>query len=140
MTTRRVFVMDHDPGRDVSDAERFGEVLYLYQHKERRPSVFSHALLKDVFSRMEEAEYDPDIDFVVVTGNMAMVTLVVTSLVARDGTVNLLLFDSAQEEYVQRTVCERSDHAGTSDRDVQGGARSQPGDDAGGGGARAGSP
>ena len=103
-TDRRVFVMDKDPRRDVSDAGRYGELLFVYDAGEHKPSVWSNAMIKDVLDRMTRMEYDADIDYVVVTGNTVMITLVVCSLLARDGMLNLLLFDSAQEEYVHKTV------------------------------------
>lgn len=104
MTQRRVFVMDEDPKRDVSDARRFGELMHVYVHGSRKPALWSNALMVDALARMEAMEYDPDIDFVVVTGNMAMIAMLIANLMARDGTINMLLFDSLQEEYVQKTV------------------------------------
>ena len=103
MTDRRVFMIDSDPKHDVSDARRFGSLQTLWGRHEPRPSVFSHAFVKETTSRMDELEYDPEVDYIVVTGNVVMNTVLITSLAMRDDTVNLLLYDSAMEEYVHKT-------------------------------------
>lgn len=98
---RRAFVLDLDGKHDVSDAERYGRVTAVYRDGEPRPPLWSNSFVREF---MERTKFDPFLDFLIITGNMNANVLVVAHLVANYDNVNLLLFDSAQCEYVLRTI------------------------------------
>jgi len=104
MTDRKVFVVDRDTRHDISDARRFGEITYIYDERDRKPSVWSNALIKDVMARLERCDYDADLDYILVVGNVVTIVMIVANLAMAYDTLNLLLFDASQEEYVHKTV------------------------------------
>lgn len=100
---RLVFAMEPTK-HDLSDAERYGELVYLFGIDDRRPSMWTNAFLEDCMDRMESNGYVPERDFVVAGAPHTPVMLWVTHLVSTYDTVNLLLFDSAREEYMHKMV------------------------------------
>ena len=102
MSHRRAFVIDHNSKQDVSDASRFGQIVYLFAHGERPPSLFSNAFIVECMHRMED--FDELLDYFVVSGNVNATTLVTATLVSKYDTVNLLLFDASNSEYVHKAI------------------------------------
>lgn len=100
---RRVFALEPTT-HNVSDALRFGEIVYLYDLEERRPSMWTNSFLEDCMQRMEANGFSQDHDFILASGSHTLVLIWVTHLVSTLDTVHLLLFDSKQEEYVHRMV------------------------------------
>jgi len=101
--TRTVYVLE--PTRhDLNDASRFGDLFYIYQPEERRPSMWTNAFLEDCMKRMEANGYDYERDYFLVGGPHTPVTLLAVHLVATFDVVNLLLFDAVQSEYIHRMI------------------------------------
>ena len=50
------------------------------------------------------AEFDPDTDFVAMTGQNVVIALAVSYVLSNFGRVRLLLFDARTSKYVERTV------------------------------------
>jgi hypothetical protein len=95
------------PGRDdVSRARRFGEVTYLFGASDRRPPIWSDEFQAELAERLRARGYDPDVDYVVMTGHLATVALFVSAVHAAwpGSRPQALFYDKAQEDYVQRRL------------------------------------
>lgn len=91
---RRVFV-PNDAGHDMTDAKRYGELVYMTRGALRRSAVRDHA--KAV--RMAIATSRPD-DYVVVGGLSIMTAIAAAAFAARHGHVNFLLWERGR--YIRR--------------------------------------
>lgn len=91
---RRVFV-PNDAGHDMSDARRFGQVVYMTRGALRRSAVRDHA--KAV--RIAISTSHPD-DYVVVGGLSIMTAIAAAAFAARHGHVNFLLWENGR--YIRR--------------------------------------
>lgn len=84
---RRVFV-PNDAGHDMSDAKRFGEVVYMTRGALRRNAVREHA--KAIRSALSTSSPD---DYVVVGGLSIITAIAAAAFAARHGHVNFLLWE-----------------------------------------------
>ncbi len=104
----RVFLVEKSQRSfDLSSAEHYGELNYLFSHREGRPSLLNaEAYQAYVLNRLKELEFDLENDLFCVTGSILAVTQAMAALVVYAGLdrVNLLLFNSSSGLYEKRTV------------------------------------
>lgn len=100
-TRQRLRAMILEPSRfDVSKASRHGTMTYIFGHDAARPALFDREY-RDVLQReLERLQFDPDTDFFVATGAVAVIAVSVAELVRIYGRVKLLCFDARDDEYV----------------------------------------
>lgn len=103
-TTRLAFVLDGSMRFDISPAKRHGDVKYVFDPNEEKPSIWSVTYYEHAVNKMLAQEFDPDIDYLVAAGSQVPLLLLVATLVARFGQINLLLFDSTTSEYIHKRV------------------------------------
>ena len=108
-----VYVFASESGRfNTAGAVQFGQVRHC--NPEGSVSVFNtDAAMDFVDSRLES--FDPDTDFIAMTGQNVVVSLAVGHVLATFGRVRLLLFDARSSKYVERTV-HHSSHSADSER------------------------
>lgn len=89
----------------VDKLERFGDVMYLFAEEERRPPIFDVATYSRVIkTRLEELGYNPAYDFLVMSGSSNANYVMLSTLVAAFGTVKVLMWHSATENYAERQI------------------------------------
>lgn len=97
----KVFVFAPSDGRfNVESAAAYGEIV------RKNPdgiSLFNTDQLTTVLSESVE-EFEPDSDFITLTGNNVVVSLAVALTLSAYGRVRLLIFDARSSKYVERTV------------------------------------
>lgn len=108
MTVRApiVVVPTQNPKFNLSAAESFGTLTYL-SSKATGKSINpfkTGAAIEEICERLAQLEYDPDRDFVAMTGGTLLVTLLVLAVVARHGRVKVLFFDAVNNTYVVREL------------------------------------
>jgi hypothetical protein len=100
---RKVFVLEPTK-HDLTDASRFGDIIYLYHPEERRPPMWTHAFIQDCLARLEKNDYDPEVDYFLIGGPHTPVTLLAAHMIREFPAANLLLFDSTQSEYIPKLI------------------------------------
>ncbi len=101
----RAFVLEQTI-QSTRKAEKFGHVVLLYERMQdypnplRRPQDFQSILV----CRLANEGFDPDEDFIVVTGRMTAVVILVAAVVAAFGSARLLLYEMDRGEYVEVPV------------------------------------
>ena len=102
--TTRVFVIEPVRAQlDISTAEEFGEVIYVFEHDMRRCSVFRHEEFgKAVLRRLQELKFSPDIDCICIVGTMITVVVALIAISQTYDTFNVLLFNATDGTYVHR--------------------------------------
>ncbi len=92
------------PNIDVSRAEEFGEVTFVFKPNDRRCSVFHTPEFGNaVVQRLEAAGYDPARDYFCVAGSMVSVITALVAIVSHWGAVRVLVYSAPNSKYVERT-------------------------------------
>lgn len=95
---------------DLTPAMVFGEVVFLFERTGERTSIWSEDFSSCVLDKLEEINYDPDIDFIVVSGAIVTLSLAIAVIAADYGVIKLLLYHSAEAGYVSRKItCEEEE-------------------------------
>jgi hypothetical protein len=90
---------------NVSKAEPFGELVYIWPKNSHRPSIWTSEFLQATTARLEdELDYYPTDDYFVVAGNMVPMAMVMTHLALRNGIIRLLLYSASERCYTERLI------------------------------------
>lgn len=97
---------------DVSKAQKFGDIIYVFEINDRRCSAFQIIHFgRTVLQRLEQLEFDPKLDFVCIVGAMLTVTIAIIAIAQRYDVFNVLLFNSVDDAYVEKRF-DRNDWKG----------------------------
>jgi hypothetical protein len=86
------------PDFDVSPASEYGELVCIFnrvQHNAKMGDDFHRELI----TKLERADFDPDKDYLVVTGRTNVIAIAVAAMVLRWGRVSMLLYDPRTKSY-----------------------------------------
>lgn len=90
---------------DISAAREFGDIRYLFENGEKRPSVYAtEKYSSELIRRLKDRKYNPEIDLIVLVGSLIPVTLLVAQLTKEFGSVPVLMYDTHERKYVERVV------------------------------------
>jgi len=98
----RVFLLNY-AGHDISDAERYGEVIPLTEGK---VDIFRLDRLRyQILQTLEKAKFSEDRDFIAVSGSTVLGLVIgVVLVLLRCKKVNILIWDAKQQIYICRTI------------------------------------
>ena len=101
----QVFVFTPKDGRfNCDSAGEYGDLVHAYPEG---VSPFNTDFLTDrLFESVED--FDPDTDFIAMTGNNVVLALAVALMLSSYGRVRLLIFDARTSKYVERTITDPS--------------------------------
>ncbi len=109
----KVFIIE--PPRqniDTNKAREYGDIVYVFDHDDRRCSVWSHVNFGNtVLRRLVELGFDPEEDFVCIVGAMVTVLIAVVAVAQHYDEFKVLLFNSVDDSYVQKRF-DRNDWKG----------------------------
>lgn len=102
----KVFLIEEPrTGIDVSMANAYGELSYLFDSTDRRGSAFkTEAFGREILDRLRQLEFNYENDFVVMTGSLIPVIIMSIAIVCTYPYVRLLFYNAAQDEYVSKKV------------------------------------
>lgn len=99
----RVFMlMPHD--KNVRASRRFGELVVVFDKQESRPSIWDPSFLLEALDRMQDYQFDPQRDYILVVGSMVPVVMWCAAAFHRWPGTRILCFDIASGDYVARTL------------------------------------
>jgi len=100
----KVFIIEHPRNNvDISDAQKFGDIVCIFERDDRRCGVFHHAEFgRTILRRLEELGFDPDVDFICVVGAMLTVVTAIIAVSQYYDKFNALLFNSVNGSYVEK--------------------------------------
>lgn len=90
---KRAFVIE-DTTLDVSRAGDFGDVTVLFKRGYPRPSLWESSYADVLVARLKEMTYDPDEDYIVLSGQMMALVVSVAAIVAAYGKFKALAFNA----------------------------------------------
>lgn len=91
---------------DVSGAKQHGRLVLLFPPGRYRPSVWEPTFAQAAISRLEAEGFDPEHDFIVLTGQQLTLVALVAAVVARYGKFRALAFNAhgSVRDYEQITM------------------------------------
>jgi hypothetical protein len=89
---------------DVSGAEVYGDLVYVFPQGEGRSSIWSEAFVQEIKQRLAEMRYDAKVDYFVVAGKMVPLVTMIGVLLELYGHVRVLFYSSTDRYYVPRTL------------------------------------
>lgn len=100
----RVFFLARTP-HDTSAATKFGKRVYLFDREPWPTEENNGEFSKRIEEALDRNGFDPDLDFVALTGGPAALALL-TFVLARgwNGYIRFLLFDARGDGYVERRI------------------------------------
>ncbi len=102
MNKKSVYVVNYN-GQDMSNAERFGEFIYLTEGKS--VNIFNtNVLLEEIKPKLVDVQEN---DFLLLSGHAVPNILAAALIWFKYGHVNILIFDARTREYEPRTITEK---------------------------------
>lgn len=99
----RVFILQ--PGnKDFSGADKFGDVAYIYDKNEPRPSIWDENFVREALDRLVDADYQPRHDYVMLAGHMVPIVLFCCALCNAYPAPKVLCYDIVSGNYVTRSL------------------------------------
>ena len=101
--SRVVFV---HPNRrfNVEDARSFGRLVFLFENQRGIDHMNPGMVLRRLQEALDREDFDPENDFVAVTGSSVLLSLLMVVLGRRYGKIRLLIWDHRTESYVHRNA------------------------------------
>jgi len=101
-TRIRVFVIEPVRAQiDISKADKFGSIEYVFGPKIRRCSVFNHEKFGNaVLQRLVTLNFNHKVDCICVAGSMLTVTVALVAISQVYDEFNVLLFNAPNDVYV----------------------------------------
>jgi hypothetical protein len=103
---RQVFSLyDKESWRfDVSDAERFGTVVSLFGKAGSMSIMHTDKIVKETLKRLDDLEYDHEKDYIVMTGDTVLLSMVIGIVLSHYGSALLLIYSSTNASYRPRRI------------------------------------
>lgn len=102
----RVFVVEQPRANiDISKAEAFGAITYIFAPDDRRCSVFqADDYAREIAERLHVLGFDPLHDLVCIAGSMVPVAIALAKMGAIYDMLRVLLFSARENGYVERVL------------------------------------
>lgn len=102
----RVFLLEKMKKEvDLSTAEQYGTICYVFREGDRRCSLFdSERFQSMVVDKLQDLEFDPSNDHVCLAGSVVALVLFTTALSRIHPKFSVLLFSSSMNAYVSRVL------------------------------------
>jgi len=86
---------------DISPAFEYGQVRFIFKKGENRPSIWSDDFVEEVLNRLEDEEFNPQVDFLLAAGNFVPVVRAFAAIAKRyTPTPKVLFYDAVQARYL----------------------------------------
>ena len=102
----RVFIIEKPPAHiDLAKAEEFGEIEIIFRPTDRHSSVF-HAdrFGHDVLTKLTELNFDSLNDAFALVGGLVPVSVAMSAIFMKYGTLKILFYNAPESRYVLRVV------------------------------------
>lgn len=103
MVNAKVFFVERSPRFNTRSADRFGTVTFLMENDAFSPFQ-TDRVMKTVNDKLTAEGYDPERDFIAITGGHVLVAMFLASALYRSGKVRALLFDARSSRYQERII------------------------------------
>jgi len=88
---------------DLSKANVFGEIVYVFPINSRRCGVFRHIEFGNlVLQRLLDLDFDPKEDYVCIAGAMISIVISIIAISQVYDEFSVLLFNSREDKYIKK--------------------------------------
>lgn len=103
----RVFVLE-ECNKDISDAEKFGSLVVLFNESVHRPSIWEDAIYDAVKNRFKALCFDSERDYVLLVGPQTMIVSAIHYLSQHYPKFRALFWHATAKGYVPRVFTKES--------------------------------
>ena len=89
---------------DTSKLKEFGEITYLFTKEVGRRPLRDQMLECQIINRLQQLQYDPTLDLIVMTGSQLTLLIFATTAVSGYGAIQTLVFDILTRSYNERSM------------------------------------
>lgn len=100
----RVFTALPVKNLNIDEANRFGQLLPIFNADEKPPALWSEEFALAAMARLHLHKYNPVSDYILIAGPTVATTKVVAALSAEFGRINVLFFDAVKQTYTIQGV------------------------------------
>ncbi len=100
----KIFIIERPRNNiDVSKAREYGDIIYIFNSQDRRPSAWEHVQFgRMALQRLKELNFDNETDFICIVGTMLIVSVVIIAVAQHHSIFNILLFNCVTSRYEQK--------------------------------------
>jgi hypothetical protein len=109
MSEKRAFVIERTK-HALDKVSQHGKLTYIFAPEKGRSSMWSNDFRKEIIKQLEQYEYDPAYDYIVLVGGFLITILFVTTVVSKYGPVAALAFDACDQHYKQIVIGSTNGH------------------------------
>jgi hypothetical protein len=107
----RVFLVEGTK-HETKTLEKFGSLIQVFGTHRRRSSMWDPVFRnEEIAGALAFYGYDPQVDFIAVTGPVNIVAMAIGSLVAQEGAIKTLMYNSVEQAFVEVVLGENITHA-----------------------------
>ena len=99
--TPRVVLVEETIKFDLTELQQYGDLHFIYREKEMNPGN-TDLIPKSVADRLDRMQFDPDVDYVCLTGSTLRSAMFFAVVCLIYGDVRILMFDPGQRKYKNR--------------------------------------
>jgi hypothetical protein len=102
----KVFIIEEITSErfDLRRATAYGDLVYVFPMNSRRAGMFDPRYEQNVLDALAGHRYDPRRDYICATGSIGPILLAVAAIACKFRRISVLLFNSASDEYVLKTI------------------------------------
>ncbi len=102
----RVFIVEEPKANiDITKAERFGELVFVFDPHDRRCSVFDcQQFGENVLKQLDTHDFSPEEDYLCIVGSMITVMMMLLAASARWPIIRTLFYSANEGQYVSRVI------------------------------------
>lgn len=89
---------------DVSAAQRYGEIVYIFEKNESRPSIWTEEFVQVAMIRLEQMNYDPKADTIIIAGAIVPLIKLIGCLTANFGRIRVLCHSAIERDYTLQEI------------------------------------
>jgi hypothetical protein len=101
----KAFVVEHCRA-DVTAAQQFGDVKYIFPRGYRRPGFWSSEYVDAAITSLLDQGFNPDEDSIVIVGHYNPLVVVIAKLISMYGHLKVLMWDSVSTQYQLKVIGE----------------------------------
>lgn len=111
INTARVFLLETAQNVDVTSAMEYGPLIPLFKREQTndKPSIWGEEFIDEFIYRLEQQNYNPEVDYLLIAGHMVPIAIWVASVTKEWDEarfVQLLLWSSGYGRYVVKKIGE----------------------------------
>lgn len=95
-------VLVEETNKDLGNAHIYGDVTVLMPKASHRPSIWEQEFIRHIEKRLNEIDFNPELDYLLVAGSQISTSTVIASLASKYSSFKVLFWHASIKEYLPR--------------------------------------